>query len=352
MSQTSMSLSPSIATLDDNSLEAWIDGWLAAQANPSCEPDESQPANPAVHMVMPSSDEFDREIDETNFEVSPYGPTDAQRTATVGEAADWWQYFNFQGPSTPSTPEASSLSAYSDEYSSTLSTTSALTEKTFVNPTDPSAADSAVNTGVDLQKLQFGGDALTPDPGVHYYYPFDPNLPVTYSHVSPPPSIDDTPLAYPWPGSMTHGQPLQQHLPGATAASAYVDRSTQADDVPLTTQPLISAVEASPSNPVDVASPGTSKRKRESDTVDEEKPKKRRKPQSTEKTLICPECGSGWARKNNLTQHVKSVHLGLRMFACPEPGCGREFSRNNDMKRHFQSRHTDLGSPRRKTPQA
>lgn len=51
-------------------------------------------------------------------------------------------------------------------------------------------------------------------------------------------------------------------------------------------------------------------------------------------------------RLNNLTQHVKDVHLGLRPHGCPE--CETRFKRKSDLKRHHISYHTDMGSPRRK----
>ncbi|TFK79816.1 hypothetical protein K466DRAFT_667955 [Polyporus arcularius HHB13444] len=51
-------------------------------------------------------------------------------------------------------------------------------------------------------------------------------------------------------------------------------------------------------------------------------------------------------RANNLTQHVKDVHLKLRPHECPV--CGTPFKRKSDLKRHHISYHTDQGSPRRK----
>ncbi|KAI0689940.1 hypothetical protein C8T65DRAFT_834514 [Cerioporus squamosus] len=58
------------------------------------------------------------------------------------------------------------------------------------------------------------------------------------------------------------------------------------------------------------------------------------------------DCSFDTDRLNNLTQHVKDVHLGLRPHGCPE--CETRFKRKSDLKRHHISYHTDMGSPRRK----
>ncbi|KAI8969776.1 hypothetical protein BD414DRAFT_502613 [Trametes punicea] len=66
-------------------------------------------------------------------------------------------------------------------------------------------------------------------------------------------------------------------------------------------------------------------------------------------STVCVFAGtSGWARRNNLDKHIRSVHQGMRPFVCPAGGCARAFSRKHDMQRHFQSNHTNMGSPRRK----
>ncbi|KAI0631137.1 hypothetical protein C8Q77DRAFT_1131555 [Trametes polyzona] len=144
------------------------------------------------------------------------------------------------------------------------------------------------------------------------------------------------------------GQPQQQHLQGAVASLACEGMNGSSDNsfVPLTRQ-------NEPTSPSETVVPS------EHDTIavasrripssDCSKPAKRRKRQSTEKVLICPHCGSGWARTNNLQTHIKSVHLQMRPHVCPVPSCTRAFSRKHDLKRHYQSDHTDGPSPRRKT---
>ncbi|KAI0366854.1 hypothetical protein BV20DRAFT_971382 [Pilatotrama ljubarskyi] len=329
---------PAIATLDDETLQELL-YWLE-QTSAASLPDESDPEPANNHIPVPSVDDFDRYLDGKASELPPDPPN--HHSPNPSEQ-DWTSFINYPEPA----PASSNQSKNSDHSASTLSAPSSLSsDMTFVDPGEVFRAGSAVAAGFYAEKLLDDADPFPTDQGI-YAPPY--GCPVTSSYTPTSPPIESTPLASSCYGLAHHGQPLQQHLSGATATSASGDMSTQADNAPLTTQPIL---EGSVPSPAGATSAGTKSRKRGSDDDSEEKPRKRRKPQSKEKTIICPECGSGWARKNNLTQHISSVHKGERAFACPEPGCDKAFSRNHDRKRHYQSEHTDLGSPRRKDPTA
>lgn len=54
-----------------------------------------------------------------------------------------------------------------------------------------------------------------------------------------------------------------------------------------------------------------------------------------------------FARKSNLSDHVKAKHRRERRFICEVSHCARAFGKKHDLRRHFQSEHTDRPSPRR-----
>ncbi|KAI0642688.1 hypothetical protein C8Q79DRAFT_1013358 [Trametes meyenii] len=226
-------------------------------------------------------------------------------------------------------------SCYSESSSpipppSPLSVTS---EDTLVDPlADP--LYNAVLNPIDIEKWQF--EASFSD----FSFRPDSTVPVMYSGPTFP-TVEDPP-AYSSPFEIPScGQPQQQHLLGAVDASASWDMMS----TPAAVAPLI------PQATVPLPEKAGGECEADSEDSDVKKPAKRRK-QSTEKTLICPHCGSGWARRNNLNTHIKAVHKGVRAHTCSAPGCARAFSRKHDLQRHFQSEHTDKGSPRRKAPKA
>lgn len=123
---------------------------------------------------------------------------------------------------------------------------------------------------------------------------FEGAAPVTYELPSGTPPIEGDPLAFSFRyhmGADTYVQQQQQHLPGAVA-SAQRGMSMPAGGhvIPLTSQHVVDVLETRPEIALEDATPTTSQK--HAFTTDGEKPAKKRKQQSTEKTLVCPECGS------------------------------------------------------------
>ncbi|KAI0328784.1 hypothetical protein GY45DRAFT_952116 [Cubamyces sp. BRFM 1775] len=178
---------------------------------------------------------------------------------------------------------------------------------------------------------------------------------MSYVSFTPPIETDARASLSPMGTTTCHGQPQQQHLSlGAVAAFAYDGVRMQADPSPLTAHEAVETPAPPAPSPV-LSLPRSRKRSAKAAKVhddnvivDDKKPVKRRRRQDTTKTIPCPDCGSMWARMNNLITHIKSVHRGERSFVCSDAHCTRAFSRKHDMTRHYQSEHTTLGSPRRK----
>ncbi|XP_038105377.1 zinc finger protein 16-like [Culex quinquefasciatus] len=51
-----------------------------------------------------------------------------------------------------------------------------------------------------------------------------------------------------------------------------------------------------------------------------------------EPSFFCPTCSAGFKCQASLRRHHKSVHLGLKRFACPE--CGRQFAQKTHLQQH------------------
>ncbi|KAI0676440.1 hypothetical protein C8Q78DRAFT_987095 [Trametes maxima] len=228
-------------------------------------------------------------------------------------------------------PEAS----YSGSTTPTLpeSPLSVASEDTLVGPLDH-PFDNASVYSVDAAKWKFDESFS------EFSFRPDGMSPVMYPG-STCPTIQDPQAYSSLSGIPAYGQPQQQHPLGAVDASAsWETMSTPAEVTPLTFQAEVPL----PEKPC-------VKRGVNDDDSGAKKPAKRRK-QPTDKKFICPRCGHGSARRNNLDVHIKAVHEGLRAHACSAPGCTRAFSRKHDLQCHFQSEHTDKGSPRRKGPKA
>lgn len=52
----------------------------------------------------------------------------------------------------------------------------------------------------------------------------------------------------------------------------------------------------------------------------------------------CPECGKLLSCRGNLTRHLKTAHLGRRVY-CPVPYCGVSFGQKHDLRRHMKRKH-------------
>ncbi|OSD01513.1 hypothetical protein PYCCODRAFT_1425978 [Trametes coccinea BRFM310] len=244
---------------------------------------------------------------------------------------DWQKAFVLPTSLPNQTHESVDGSVYSDTATSASS---------WDTSGPPTPCDAPLDTSED------GYCPLT-DPAIPYY-PFTFEFPPVM-FPSPSPYVQE---AFPAPLDAHYGQPQQQFLPGTVAVAVCADVGLQAD-TSTTLLPPPAAADREPSAVLG-ASGSTSKRRagakdgEDENVVVNTKRAKRPRKQSTEKTLKCPVCGSGWARQNNLDVHIKSLHEGKREHKCAHPRCGRAFSRKHDAKRHFQSEHTDMGSPRKK----
>ncbi|KAI0763077.1 hypothetical protein BD413DRAFT_214759 [Trametes elegans] len=307
-------------------------------------------------VLRPPINEFDEDVDQT-FSTDPLVAPPNQ-IQLIDD--DWNLYFDFS-PSALAVVSAS-MHSYTSSESGTLpvSPSSSMSDETAVSFSgSPPTVDGldAQKDNVDLQGLQdFTGAALLNT---------NPVMSLMFT-----PSIETPPLACSSSSDSEramYGQPQQQHLPGAVAASARGVMSTQADIlVPLTTgssysfpASSLSTEVSTQSAPVEDPSQSASapagaptaprSRKRQAARgANQKSAKRQRKPQDKTKKYICPVCGNGMARTHNLRVHIHAVHEGGRAHACKHPGCDRSFSRKHDMLRHYQSEHTSLGSPRRK----
>ncbi|EIW52743.1 uncharacterized protein TRAVEDRAFT_24172 [Trametes versicolor FP-101664 SS1] len=328
----------SLQSLDDDSLQIllrWMEGLPAIPSNAiDTEPahragDEQSSCYYHSPVLYPTADNFDTHANQVGLQL------DHLVAKPSSGDVDWVS----RPHDLPQSPSEASL--YSDQ------TAADTPQSSFSMASDDTAVDISdnglANGFRDKQKAVPDFDA----PYAYHIEAFEGAAPVTYELPSGPPPIEGDPLAFSFRyhmGVNTYVQ-QQQHLPGAVA-SVPCGMSMPAGDcvVPLTSQLFVDVPEIAPEG----ATPTTSRMR--ASTADAEKPAKKRKQQSTEKNLSCPECGSLWARRNNLDAHISSVHRQERPFACPAPGCNRAFSRKHDLKRHFQSDHTDEGSPRRKAP--
>ena len=56
-----------------------------------------------------------------------------------------------------------------------------------------------------------------------------------------------------------------------------------------------------------------------------------------DKSFICDFCNKAYSRKDNLNNHVKTVHQKLKKFNCTE--CGKKFGERGILKKHMESVH-------------
>ncbi|KAI0819922.1 hypothetical protein BC628DRAFT_1413418 [Trametes gibbosa] len=261
---------------------------------------------------------------------------------------DWERFLNLPQPDydTPS-------SVYSDAPS--IYTPSTLPTSPLSMVSDDTTVDSAGESSPKIaDAVDPSGSAQLLDLTISVWYdcgsPIQDPFPVMYDKSLTSSFESQHPPAYHLAKPIW--QPQQQHLSGAAASfaeggmsmlvgsrTALLTPQTLPDVAKTTVEVVPLAVPTAPFTAV--------KRKRAVVTPGE-KPSKRPRNQSTEKTLKCPECGSMWARSHNLRTHIKSVHKNERAHVCPESTCTRAFSRKHDLHRHYQSEHTDLPSPRNK----
>ncbi|KAL1949166.1 hypothetical protein VTO73DRAFT_10972 [Trametes versicolor] len=343
-----------VASLDSQSLEQFarslgLTSTLEAALGPEL---DIYPYNqPSTFSV----DEFDCDVDRAGLDDAPGLIDPALPLADVYDV-EWTTWFDL-----PQSPLQAPSSVYSDDSNSTTipaSPASMASDATAVDPNHNFFPKCAA-----IEDFACNGQHSNPPATEPYGYPMGAfgqgPLPVTYSVPSGlMPPIESDPWAFSSRcdmGADTYVRPQQQqHLSGA-AASAWCGMSMPAGDyvAPLTSQHIVDVPETCPEVvPGSATSSTATASSKRASSVDGEKPAKKRKRQSTEKNLVCPECGSLWARRNNLDTHISSVHKQKRPFVCLAPGCTRAFSRKHDLKRHFQSDHTDQGSPRRKAPKA
>ncbi|RPD75589.1 hypothetical protein L226DRAFT_612603 [Lentinus tigrinus ALCF2SS1-7] len=294
--------------------------------------------------------DFNNHIDDWNME-NTYD--DGLSSGGMPSASDWMLESTMSSPFLPLAPPSDKYVMPDDTGSSTgssiepsspmsishYSATSAISDLTSMDDEDSQLSDAALGT--------FDFTFQYPSPSVSISSSYFPSPPAT-------PSSTDFQFGY--------GHLAPQHEVGAAATDAY-DLSYQPEGVQGNMNDVVfpSTPPAPPS--ADMGPPATLvvvKREVATGDIDvdsdmlepeaEEKSRvtKRRKPQDTTPKFQCPLCDKKFARSNNLTVHVKSVHELKRDHKCPHPGCDRAFSRKHDLTRHFQSRHTSLGSPRNK----
>ncbi|KAL1943676.1 hypothetical protein VTO73DRAFT_4121 [Trametes versicolor] len=331
----------SLQSLDDDSLQIllrWMEGLPAIPSNAiDTEPahragDEQSSCYYHSPVLYPTADNFDTYANQVGLQ----DEFDHLVAKPSSGDVEWASHLHHL----PQSPSEASI----------------YTDHTAANTPESSCSMASDDTAVDISDNGFAHSfrdkqKTVPDFDAPYAYhveAFEGAAPVTYELPSGMPPIQSDPLAFSFRchmGADTYVQ-QQQHLLGAVA-SGQRGMSMPAGDyaIPLTSQLFVDVLETRPEIAPEGATPTTC-----ASTADGEKPAKKRKQQSTEKTLACPECGSLWARRNNLDAHISSVHKQERPFTCLAPGCTRAFSRKHDLKRHFQSDHTDEGSPRRKAP--
>ncbi|KAJ8469504.1 hypothetical protein ONZ51_g8961 [Trametes cubensis] len=323
-----------MSSIHSESLDAQVD-WFMANSNNS-------PATTLNNDV--ELEEFDNYVDDA----SPSFPEGfAFSTAWFDPNYDWSSAFQQPHPC-PHPSSACSTSNLTLDARSPSLTASDITLVDSPTPSTPSDSDFGISVGVIV--LQPPAHFCSQD----HQFVFEPGQ----LSVSIPPYVDSaSPIETdahaslsPWGTTTCYGQPQQQHPSlGAVAAFACDGVRMQADPSPLTSQALETPALSSPALPSRKRSSKAAKASADIDNeslVKDKKPAKRRRKQDTTKSIPCPECGSMWARRNNLDIHIRSVHRGERPFACSD--CPRVFGRKHDLRRHFQSEHTTLGSPRRK----
>lgn len=289
-------------SLDNQTLEQF-EHWLKLMSTPEAVPDPQSDAGYARNQPTSSVADFDFDIDRAGLD-NALEHIDAAVPLPDVYDPEWTNWINL-----PQSPAQAPSSVYSDDSTIPASPLSMASDDTAIDPTYRFSPKSDT-----IEDFACNGQHSNPPATEPYGYPMGAfgqgPLPVTYSVPSGlMPPIESDPWAFSSRcdmGADTYVQPQQQqHLSGA-AASAWCGMSMPAGDfvAPLTSQPIVDVPETCPEVAPECATPSaaTTSPKRASG-VDGEKPAKKRKRQSTEKTLVCPECGSrtslsaAWSRR-------------------------------------------------------
>lgn len=280
-----------VASLDSQSLEQFARSLgltSTLEAAPGPELDIYAYNQPSTFSV----DEFDCDVDRADLD-DALGLIDPALPLADVYDVEWTTWFDL-----PQSPAQAPSSVYSDNSTIPASPFSMASDDTVIDSTYRCSPKSAI-----IEDFARNGQHSSPPAAEPYGYPMGAfeqgSLPVTSNVPSVyMPPIESDPWAFSFRcdvGADTYVQPQQQqHLIGA-AASAQCGMSMPAGDyvAPLTSQHIVDVPETCPEVAPESATPSaaTTSPKRAS-SVDGEKPAKKRKRQSTEKSLVCPECGS------------------------------------------------------------
>lgn len=278
----------SLQSLDDETLETlllWLEGLPAITSttidtDPAHKPgDEQFDFHHHSPVLYPTTVSFDTYVNQVGLQ-HELGHLVAQSSSSD---VDWVSHPH----DLPQSP--SEASVYSDHTAADVppSPCSMASDDTAVDNSYNPFAKAGLSNG---QKVVPNFDA----PYGYHFEAFEQGAPsVTYELPFDTPPIQSDPLAPSFRyhmGANTYVQ-QQQHLPDVVA-SAQCGMSMPAGDwvVPLTSQLFADVLETRSETAPEGVTP-TISRKRAS-TADSGKPAKKRKQQTTEKTLACPECGS------------------------------------------------------------
>lgn len=296
-----------VASLDSQSLEQFARSLgltSTLEAAPGPEVDGYAYNQPFTFSV----DDFDCDVDRAGLH-GALGLIDPALPLSDVYDAEWTTFFNL-----PQSLAQAPSSVYSDNSTIPASPLSMASDDTAIDPTYRFSPKSAA-----IEDFACNGQHSNPPAAEPYGYPMGAfeqgSLPVTSNvpSVCTPP-IESDPWAFSFRcdvGADTYVQPQQQqHLSGA-AASAWCGMSMPAGDyvAPLTSQHIVDVPETCPEVAPECATPSaaTTSPKRAS-SVDGEKPAKKRKRQSTEKNLVCPECGSRTSYPGAISSILSAIY--------------------------------------------
>lgn len=60
---------------------------------------------------------------------------------------------------------------------------------------------------------------------------------------------------------------------------------------------------------------------------------------TNEKPFECIECGKSFIMKSTLREHMNSIHLGVKAYACPVEGCDKQFGFASGLRQHRLNMH-------------